>query len=193
MRPPGLRSQPSPRFLRCSSRMPPWPCTIGFGSPVVPDEKSTYSGWSNGTGSNASSPAADGSSVSTCSSVGRPARIASSSALAVDPLPAVRVAVDGQQHLRLDLGEAVDHAARPELGRDAGPDRAQAGRGQEGDQRLGAVGQVGDDAVALLHAQRLQARAHACDLFSQFAEAELAPPARPPRTRRSRAACARRS
>jgi hypothetical protein len=25
-------------FLRCSSRIPPWPCTIAFGSPVVPDE-----------------------------------------------------------------------------------------------------------------------------------------------------------
>ena len=28
--------------------MPPWPCTIAFGRPVVPDEKSTKSGWSNG-------------------------------------------------------------------------------------------------------------------------------------------------
>ena len=25
-------------ILRCSSRIPPWPCTIAFGSPVVPDE-----------------------------------------------------------------------------------------------------------------------------------------------------------
>ncbi len=25
-------------FLRCSSSIPPWPWTIGFGSPVVPDE-----------------------------------------------------------------------------------------------------------------------------------------------------------
>ena len=35
-RSPGLRSQPSPRSLRCSTSMPPWPCTIAFGSPVVP-------------------------------------------------------------------------------------------------------------------------------------------------------------
>ena len=28
--------------------------TIAFGSPVVPDEYSTHSGWSNGTGSNVS-------------------------------------------------------------------------------------------------------------------------------------------
>ena len=25
-------------FFRCSSSIPPWPWTIGFGSPVVPDE-----------------------------------------------------------------------------------------------------------------------------------------------------------
>ena len=24
-------------FFRCSSRMPPWPCTIALGSPVVPE------------------------------------------------------------------------------------------------------------------------------------------------------------
>ena len=36
--------------FRPSSRTPPWPCTIAFGRPVVPDEKSTTSGWSNGTG-----------------------------------------------------------------------------------------------------------------------------------------------
>ena len=40
-RPPGLRSQPRPTPLRCSMSWPPWPCTIAFGSPVVPDEKST--------------------------------------------------------------------------------------------------------------------------------------------------------
>ena len=32
--------------------MPPWPCTIALGSPVVPEENSTHSGWSNGTCSN---------------------------------------------------------------------------------------------------------------------------------------------
>ena len=40
-RSPGLRSQLKPWFFRCSSRMPPWQCTIAFGRPVVPDEKST--------------------------------------------------------------------------------------------------------------------------------------------------------
>ena len=45
---------------------------------------------------------------------------------AVEVLAAVAVAVDREQHLRLDLGEAVDHAARAELGRGARPDRADA-------------------------------------------------------------------
>ena len=55
-RPPGLRSHVSACAFRLSSRIPPWPCTIAFGRPVVPDEKSTNTGWSNATGSNASGP-----------------------------------------------------------------------------------------------------------------------------------------
>jgi hypothetical protein len=39
------------RAFACSSRIPPWPCTIGFGSPVVPEEYRTYSGWAKGTAS----------------------------------------------------------------------------------------------------------------------------------------------
>ena len=53
-RPPGFRSQLKACALSSSSRMPPWPCTIAFGRAVVPDEKSTNSGWSNATGSKAS-------------------------------------------------------------------------------------------------------------------------------------------
>ena len=53
-RPPGLRSQLNECALRYSSRMPPCPWTIAFGRPVVPDENSTNSGWSNATGRNAS-------------------------------------------------------------------------------------------------------------------------------------------
>ena len=40
-RSPGPTSQASPRFFMCSSKIPPWPCTIAFGRPVVPEEKST--------------------------------------------------------------------------------------------------------------------------------------------------------
>ena len=40
MRSPGCMSKLKCRSSSCSSRMPPWPCTIGFGSPVVPEENS---------------------------------------------------------------------------------------------------------------------------------------------------------
>jgi hypothetical protein len=40
-RSPCLMSKQSPRFLQCSSRIPPCPWTIAFGNPVVPEEKRT--------------------------------------------------------------------------------------------------------------------------------------------------------
>ena len=55
-RSPGPRSQLRTWFLYASRMIPPWPWTIAFGSPVVPDENSTHSGWSNGTGSATRSP-----------------------------------------------------------------------------------------------------------------------------------------
>jgi len=67
---------------------------------------------------------------------------------------AVGVARDGQQDLRRDLAEAPEDAARAELGGAGRPDRAEARGGQEGDERLGDVRQVGDDAVAGAHAER---------------------------------------
>ena len=93
-RPPGFRSQLSACAFDSSRRMPPWPCTIAFGLPVVPDENSTNSGWSNATGSNASGPGSASSSSheiasgTTCSpygtcttwrSVGRAARTVATS------------------------------------------------------------------------------------------------------------------
>ena len=77
---------------------------------------------------------------------------------AVDVLGAVAVAGDGQQHLRLDLPEPVDHAAGAELRGAARPDRAQAGGGQERHQGLGDVRQVGHHPVAPADAEPLQAR-----------------------------------
>jgi hypothetical protein len=72
------------------------------------------------------------------------------------PAAVVVVAVDGDQHLGLDLSEAVDHAGDTELGGAARPDRPDAGRGQHGDHRLGHVGQVGGDPVALGHPEPAQ-------------------------------------
>ena len=83
------------------------------------------------------------------------------------------VAADGQHHLRLDLGEAVDDAARAELRGAGGPDRPQAGRGDEGHERLGDVRQVGDDAVARADPEPLQPGARPRHLLAQLAEGDL--------------------
>ena len=88
---------------------------------------------------------------------------------AVDVAVAPAVAADREQHLGLDLGEAVDDAACPELRRAARPDGAEAGRGGERDQRLGDVGQVGDDAVAGPDAEALEAGPGPRDLVAQLA------------------------
>ena len=75
----------------------------------------------------------------------------------VEILAAVAVAVDREQHLRADLGEAVDHAAHAEVGRAARPDRADRRAGQERGGRLGDVRHVGDHPVAALDARGAQA------------------------------------
>ncbi len=154
---PGCWSQLRPWFLHASIRMPPWRCTIAFGSPVVPEEKRTQSGWSKATGSNRAArarraarptrarpaaivgPAAHGT-CTMCSRLGSALADLGDFGAAVDLLPAVAVAADREQELRLELAEAVDHAARPELRRAGRPDRPEARRGQERDQRLRDVG-----------------------------------------------------
>ena len=133
-----------PITFRCSSSMPPCPWTIGFGRPVVPDEYRTYSGCSVG---NLDEP-------DRChlrhqrrprDDVGRHGRIGvrhddgMAQARQSGPdrgqlvdachrVPPVPVALHGQQHGRLDLGEAVEHRLHAELGRARRPDRAEAAR-----------------------------------------------------------------
>ena len=63
-------------------------------------------------------------------------------------LAAVAVAVDGEQHLRLDLAEAVEHALHAEIGRAGRPDRAEAGGREHRDDRLRHVRHEAGDAVA---------------------------------------------
>ena len=92
---------------------------------------------------------------------------------AVDGAVAVAVAVHRQQHGGLDLAQPVDDAAGAELRRARRPDRAQAGRGQEGDDRLGDVGQVGGHAVAAAHPQPHQARTTAGHLLAQLGHRQL--------------------
>ncbi len=92
---------------------------------------------------------------------------------AIEVLAAMAVAVDGQQDLGLDLGEAVDDAAGAELGGGARPDRAEAGGRQEGDQGLGDVGHVGDHPVPAHDSQRAQPGGRRGDLGPQLAPAQL--------------------
>ena len=46
---------------------------------------------------------------------------------AVVQLPVIAIAIDGEEHTRLNLGEAVSHAANPEVGGATRPDGAKAG------------------------------------------------------------------
>jgi hypothetical protein len=91
----------------------------------------------------------------------------------VDRLGAVAVAVDRQQHLRVDLAEAVEDAAGAELRRARGPYRPEAGGGQKGHQRLGDVGQVGHDPVAPPDAEAGQAGPAPGDLTAQLTGSQV--------------------
>ncbi len=91
----------------------------------------------------------------------------------VDVPVAVAVAADSQQHHRLDLREAIDHAPGTELGRARRPHRAEAGGGDERGQRLGDVGHVGDDPIAGLHAQSLQPDPDSSGQGGQLTEGQL--------------------
>ena len=109
----------------------------------------------------------------TASRLGSPSRDLGHLLAAVDEPLAPAVAGDGEQQLRLELAEPVEDAAHAELGRARRPDRAEAGAGEEGDERLRDVRQVGDDAVALADPEPLQPGAGARDLLAELAEREL--------------------
>ncbi len=191
-RSPGCRSQLKPWFFRCSTRMPPWQCTIAFGNPVVPEEKRTQSGCAKGRGSNSSfagsatsssQESASGSASSAAAQVGhaddglearQPLPNRSHLLATVDVLLPVAVAGHGKEQLRLELAEPVQDAADAEFGWTRRPDRSQARGREKGDQRLGDVRKVGDDAVAWTDAEPLQTGSGARDLVAELAERELA-------------------
>ena len=50
IRSPGRMSRCSDSAGRMETTVPPWLWTIPLGVPVVPEEKSTHSGWSKGRG-----------------------------------------------------------------------------------------------------------------------------------------------
>ena len=87
----------------------------------------------------------------------------------VDGLAVVVVAVAGDQHLRLDLAEAVEHALHAEVGRAGRPHRADRRRRQHADDALGHVGQDGGDPVAGADARLAQRRSlRATSALSSF-------------------------
>ena len=67
-------------------------------------------------------------------------------------LAVVAVAVGAEQHLGLDLAEAVEHALHAEVGRAARPHGAEARRGEHRGGRFREVGQIAGDAIALADA-----------------------------------------
>jgi len=67
-------------------------------------------------------------------------------------LARIAIAVAGNEHLGLDLAETIEHAPDAEIGRAGGEDRAEARRGEHGDDRFRAVRHEGRDAVARLDA-----------------------------------------
>ena len=93
---------------------------------------------------------------------------------AVDVAPAVGHAIGCNQHLGRNLAKAVEHGVRAHVGGAHAPHRAQADRGQEGDDGLGNVGQVGRHAVARLHALRAQVQRQRSHLAAQLGPRQFA-------------------
>lgn len=83
-------------------------------------------------------------------------------------LAAVVVTVDGEQHDRFDLLEAVQHAAGAEVGGAGGPYGADRGGGEECDDGLRDVGDVGADAVAGADAEAAEFGGQRADLGAQI-------------------------
>ena len=110
-------------------------------------------------------------------SAGRSTMAATSAARSMS-LAAVAVAVDRQQHLRLDLGQPVDHRRDPELGRTARPDGADRRRRQQRDERLGDVRGVGDDSVTALDTEGAEPGRHSGHVVAQLGPRQLGARAR---------------
>ena len=94
----------------------------------------------------------------------------------VDRLAVITVAVDRDQHLGLDLAEAVDHPLDAEVGRARRPDRAERGGRKHGDDGLCRVRHHRRHPVARADALAPQRRGELRDLLVQFTVAQLAPP-----------------
>ena len=72
---------------------------------------------------------------------------------AIESLARVLIAIDTEEHLRCELRETVEHAARTEVRPAARPDCTNAGGGQHGDDGLGSIRQVRGNAIARLETE----------------------------------------
>ncbi|MNF55487.1 hypothetical protein D3C84_369500 [compost metagenome] len=91
----------------------------------------------------------------------------------VQVLAGIAVAGCGDQHLGLDLSEAVDHSLGAEVRRTGRPGGAQAGGCEHAGHRLPGIGHEGRDPVANANPCRPQALLQAGDMGGQLGIAEL--------------------
>ena len=181
-----------PITLRCSTSTPAWPCTIGFGRPVVPDEYSTYSGCSASTATNSiGSLSASSSSQATVPSpdaLRRPGtarrRSPPRSASRPGSSPARRPDSRSGGRSGTRRRRATPSVRPARIGRaPPGPrtpahttSRSHRGCGrEEGDDRLRDVGQIGRDAVALADAEASEPAPGSRDLLGQLAPGQFDP------------------
>ncbi len=92
----------------------------------------------------------------------------------VDALAVVEVAIRREQHLRLDLPEAIENRVRSEVRRARRPDGADARGREHRDDGFGSIRDESRDAVAAADAERAQACRDTGDLPREIAPAELA-------------------
>ena len=96
---------------------------------------------------------------------------------AVEMAAAIGIAIGGDQHLRVDLAEAVEDAPGSEIRRGGRPHRTQTGRRQLGDNRLGQVGEICRDPIATADPLIGKPGTHRRDGVMEFAEGQGAPAA----------------
>ncbi|MNH99526.1 hypothetical protein D3C73_523010 [compost metagenome] len=92
--------------------------------------------------------------------------------LNVDGLAPIAIAIHREQHPGAGLAEALHHAGLTKVGAGGGPDSAEAGGGQHGDDGLRDVGQVGGHHVATAYALAAQPLSQPGDLICQLGPAQ---------------------
>ena len=88
--------------------------------------------------------------------------------VAVDGLAVVKIAIDGNQHFRFGLTKTIEHALLAKIGRCGGEDRANARRGEHGNDGLRHVRHVGRYTVARGNAHLTQGGGKVSNLAIQL-------------------------